>query len=162
MKPEKNKTLTAGSGFFRRLFLAAFGMALLLTLSGQMVRAADYPFDENYLCAEENGHQALLDDGAGLFTSEEKDELFDKLKSGLEQGNMVLVTTDEAGNNTAESLANTYYRNFYGQEDGAVFLIDMDNRMLWIKGFGTCGKTLTSSQANVITDNIYRSASAGA
>lgn len=41
------------------------------------------------------------------------------------------------------------------------FLIDMDNRNIWIHSDGAVYKVITTSYANTITDNVYRYASAG-
>ena len=45
--------------------------------------------------------------------------------------------------------------------NGTLFLIDMDNRELYIFSDGDVYRTVTTSYANVITDNIYTYASDG-
>lgn len=57
------------------------------------------------------------------------------------------------------SYADDFYHDSFGQTSGTLFLIDMDNREIYIFSDGAIYRTVTSSYANTITDNVYRYAS---
>ena len=45
--------------------------------------------------------------------------------------------------------------------DAVIYMIDMDNRLLWITGYGALKKNVTPDYANLITDNVYTYAGDG-
>ena len=51
------------------------------------------------------------------------------------------------------------YREKYGSESGTIFVIDMDNRNIWIHSNGAINRTINKAYAETITDNVYTYAS---
>ena len=49
-----------------------------------------------------------------------------------------------------------YYEKTFGWEDGAIFLVDMGDRLLLLQGHQNIDIMLTSSKCNSIMDNVYR------
>ncbi len=106
----------------------------------------------------DTGYEAVIEDNANLLTSEERNNLLEQMKGITEYGNAVFHST---GDNTssAASYAEYTYHNRYGSASGTLFLIDMDNRMIYIFSDGKVYKTITKGYANTITDNVYTYAS---
>ena len=49
----------------------------------------------------------------------------------------------------------------FGTDSGTLFVIDMDQRNIWIHSDGAVYEVITTAYANTITDNVYRYASKG-
>ena len=105
--------------------------------------------------------RVYIADGADLLTDSEEQELFDIMKEGVGYGNMVFVTINDAvGYNSSDYIEMLYQTTDVLQgTDAVIYLIDMDNRMLWISGYGSLKKIITPDYGNLITDNVYTYAS---
>lgn len=103
-------------------------------------------------------YQVIIEDGADLLTEEQESSLYKVMEDITEYGNVAFVSVAE-NSSSAESFARKFYSNQFGTGSGTVFLIDMDNRMIWIHSDGAIYKVVTTSYANTITDNVYRYAS---
>lgn len=99
-------------------------------------------------------------DDAHLLEEEEAQALAALMQDITVYGNVLFKTTDSNAADTA-SYAGEYYRKQVGTDSGILFLIDMDNRMIWIHSDGAVYRVITKSYANTITDNVYRYASDG-
>ena len=62
---------------------------------------------------------------------------------------------------STESYIKEFYRENFGNESGIVFLIDMDNRYIYLFSDGDIYDVVTKRYAEIITDNIYQYASDG-
>lgn len=60
---------------------------------------------------------------------------------------------------STESYIKSLYREKYGSESGTIFVIDMDNRNIWIHSNGAINRTINKAYAETITDNVYTYAS---
>lgn len=108
----------------------------------------------------ETGYRILLEDDAGLLTSEQAASLAERMKRITAWGNVAFKSIDE-NPGTTKSYIESYYREQFGRESGTIFLIDMDQRNIWLKNDGRISKVITNSYSDTITDNVYRSASRG-
>lgn len=106
----------------------------------------------------ETGYQVIIEDDADLLTPAQEKDLSDEMKEITRFGHALFKTID-LNDLSAEEFAQSFYRQTIDTESGTLFLIDMDNRMLWIHSDGDIYKTITTSYANTITDNVYRDAS---
>lgn len=106
----------------------------------------------------ETGYQVILEDDADLLKPSEEVDLGFEMKEITKFGHALFKTIDQNSLST-EEFARSFYRQTIDTESGTLFLIDMDNRMLWIHSDGNVYKTITTSYANTITDNVYRDAS---
>lgn len=112
---------------------------------------------------EENqatGYRAVIEDDANLLTKEQKDDLSAVMKDITVYGNVAFKTLSINSIST-ENYAEYYYEKLFDDDSGTLFLIDMDNRMLYIYSVGDVYKVITKAYANTITDNVYRYASDG-
>lgn len=108
----------------------------------------------------DTGYQIFVEDRAELLTMEQESELAESMQEITAYGNAAFVTIEENALST-ESFARSYYMDRFGTDSGTVFVIDMDNRNIWIHSDGAVYKVITTSYANTITDNVYRYASNG-
>ncbi len=103
-------------------------------------------------------YDVYIGDYADLLTDEEENELYYVMVEGAGSGNMVFMTIDDAGGYTSKDYIEMMYQttDVFRDTDAVIYLIDMDNRLLWITGYGSLKKVLTPDYANLITDNVYK------
>lgn len=136
----------------RFLLLAAFAITLL---SG--VRYTIYA--ETVYTNPDTGYVVNLRDDADLLTDEQEQGLAAQMESITAYGSVAFVSIDHNSYGSTASYARSYTdSNFYGST-GTVFVIDMDNREIYIDTTGSMRKQLTSAYARTITDNVYTYAS---
>lgn len=115
----------------------------------------------NYIDNYDTGYYAYVDDEADLLTNEQEMALVEQMYGITEYGYVFLKTID-SNYTSADSYAEEFLHGCIGRHvSGTVFLIDLDNRMLYIFSDGAIYKTVTKGKANTITDNVYKFASAG-
>ena len=108
---------------------------------------------------EDNGYDVYIEDDAELLMNYQEEKLLEIMKDITKYGGVALKTVDENPEYSTESLAKKFYREKFGTSSGVVFVIDMDNRYLYIFSDGEIYKTITKSYAEIITDNVYEYAS---
>lgn len=141
---------------FRLLLFAA----VLFLLAGACMVSAAYGSENSDLA---DGKTRVFDE-AGLFSEAEKSSMEEEIASMRKDMNMdvVIVTTDDAEGKSAEKYCEDFYinGNFGTGKDysGVIFLIDMDNRELYIAPVGTMNRFLTDKRWNEILDNAYEGA----
>ncbi len=108
-------------------------------------------------------YEVYIGDFSNLLSDEQEEELYNVMLDGIVYGNMVFVTTDYTeGYNTKDYIEKMYQTDERLKGTSAViYMIDMDNRLLWISGYGDARKTITPDYGNLITDNIYKYAKDG-
>lgn len=98
-------------------------------------------------------------DGAGLFTAEGVTALEARTRELREEMNMdlVVVTTDYAAGKTSEQYADEYYEaGGYGvgkSHSGALLLLDMDNREVYVSTEGAMIRFLTDDRIETMMDH---------
>ena len=106
----------------------------------------------------QTSYVAVIEDDAGLI--QDMNSVMEAMLPITEYGNVMLKTLDE-NDSSAAGFAERYLHSSFGTSSSVIFLIDMDNRKIYIYSDGAIYKTITPSKAEVITDNIYRYASKG-
>lgn len=109
---------------------------------------------------EATGYCAKVEDTAGLLSREQCSLLLEDMKGITAYGNVAFHSTDR-NSTTASSYAQQYYYSQFGSDSGTIFLIDMNNRMLYIFSNGSVYRIITKGRADTITDNIYTYATNG-
>lgn len=104
---------------------------------------------------QETGYYVYIDDSEGLLSESEKEMVVEEMKSFTEYGNAVFVSANLKPGQ-AEKYAANYYEKTFSGEDGAIFLVDMGDRLLLLQGHQNIDIMLTSSKCNSIMDNVYR------
>lgn len=119
--------------------------------------------DYYYYVNEDSGYEVLVDDRANLLSESEENALTDIMYyDGASYGNMVFLTCSDAHSMTASDYQWYTYNSVYGDgSSGVVFLIDMDNRKIWMQGYGDLSDKIDVDTANSIADKIYTYASDG-
>ncbi|MDK2965990.1 MULTISPECIES: TPM domain-containing protein [Lacrimispora] len=111
--------------------------------------------------------QSRVFDDADLFSTEEKEEFESTIQSIQKEMNMdvVIATTQDTGGKSAKDYAENFYieRKFGTGSDyrGVLFLIDMDNREMYILPVGKMNRFLTDKRWNAILDDAYEAVSGG-
>ncbi len=105
------------------------------------------------------GYSVIVEDDADLLTEEQEIDLAVVMKEITAYGNVAFKSIAHNSTST-EGFAKSYYKELFGSRSGTLFLIDMDNRNIWIYSDGAVYKVITRAYANTITDNVYRYASA--
>lgn len=127
---------------------------------------AEFEYDEDYdvESTEEvvGQYKIIIEDDADLLSDEEEKQLLKDMRPLSEYGNIVFKSISSNSTTTA-AYARNYYHSTFGRAvtNGSLFLIDMDNREIYIFSDGNNYKLINSSKAYLITDNIYKMASAG-
>lgn len=137
------------SGMLLSLWL--FATALIMFFSPTNILANTY---EN----GETGYEAIIVDEARILSSEEESKLLKEMEGITEYSNVAFVSVAENRYST-ERLAEKLNEQYFGGASGIVFIIDMDNRYIWIDSMGAARKTITTDYAQSITDNVYSYAS---
>ena len=114
----------------------------------------------SYIKEEINGNTLLIDDKAALFSEDEINSLHDIMKDSTQYGHIAFVTLNENSYST-QTFARDFYHTTFGTQSGTLFVIDMDNRYMYIFSDGQNYKVINSSKADSITDNVYKYATQG-
>ena len=110
----------------------------------------------------ETGFTALVSDAENLLSTEEKQKLLEEMKSLTQYGNVMFASVRQTAIKDPTSLArNVYERSFGSRSSGTLFLIDMGARNITLFNSGSNYDVISRTDANVITDNVYRFASGG-
>ena len=103
----------------------------------------------------ENEADVYIDDGAGLFDEEQYAQVKAAMLRVTSLYPVALVTTgDTGGYYTTESYAVSKFRDLYGSGKGILFVIDMQNRYLYLYTDNGNSK-LSVSKCDTVTDNVY-------
>ena len=102
----------------------------------------------------------VIQDDADLLTEEEEAALYQDMLPLCEYGTPLFWTSYETGN--YEKLADRFYHARLSRgENGMLFAINMASRQLTVFTDGDVYRIITRSEAETITDNVFRMASAG-
>lgn len=113
---------------------------------------------EPYINPETN-YKVVIEDDANLLTEEELNKLQEEMKDLTIYGNIIFKTSYSHDYYSTSSFASNYYHDNFGTTSGTLFLIDMQNREIYIFSDGENYNSVTSAKATIITDNIYKYAS---
>ena len=146
------------------IFLSAFCAFLLFVKSAALTAHASETMEDTDSLygivyeSDATGYRVLIEDDAYLLDDYEKAALLNDMKPITAYGNIAFKSTSYNSMSTS-SYAADYYESVFGSQSGAVFLIDMDNREIYIYSDGSLHRTITNSTARIITDNVYTYAS---
>lgn len=139
-----------------RTVIAGIFATILFMVSATVTHAQTE--GSTYYTNPETGYRVVIEDDAELLTSSERNDLAAVMEEITEYGNVAFKTIDE-NNYSTDFYADKFYHNTFDKDSGVLFLIDMDNRNIWIFSDGRIYKTVTKSYADTVTDNVYRYAS---
>lgn len=136
-------------------------LAFFIVLSPTCVSASEsHPVTPIYTNSE-TGYDIYVDDKADLLTDAQEEALLTNMEAITVYGNAAFVSISENPYHDTNRYAKDYATTYFGSENGTVFLIDMDERYIWIYSSGEIYDIVTTAYANTITDNSYRYASDG-
>ena len=140
-----------------RKFILLLASILLMGALLAVPAFADEYDEVNYYENPETGYFAMVIDDAYLLTSSETEKLIAEMKPITEYGDVLFCSTND-NPYTAERYA-AYMCEEYCSYNCTIFLIDMDNRKIYIYSEGDIYDVITSGYASSITDNVYTYAS---
>lgn len=105
---------------------------------------------------EDTGNWVQIEDYAHLF--EDKSGILNKAEYVTAYTNVLIYTTDN-NPGTSSSLCKSLGESYFGKGNGVVFLIDMDNRYIYVWGHNNTYDVIDERVGNTITDNCYDYAS---
>lgn len=146
------------------LFLCMFFSLTLLFVPANTAWAdestnSETTYEPDVTHNKETGYYLRLDDRADLLTSTEETKLKKAMEPITAYGNVAFVSISTNPEYSTKRYAEKYYEEHFGYSSGIIFLIDMEERYIWIHSNGEIYKTITTSYANTITDNVYSYAS---
>lgn len=141
-----------------KMLWAIIWIAIVWQLAGVNAFAKDNGFAEEKYRNDVTGYQVIIEDEAELLSEQEEEALAEIMEDITAYGNVAFKSIDYNEYST-ERYIKAYYNEMFGSKSGTVFLIDMDNRNIWIYSNGDIYRVITDSYADTITDNIYRYAS---
>lgn len=105
-------------------------------------------------------------DQADLLTSQEEEELENLAKQYSDEWSMnfLAVTTEDAEGKSSMDYADDFYDACFpenSEEDGVLFLIDMDNREIYLSTSGEAIRYLTDSRIERILDEAFEEVADG-
>lgn len=106
-------------------------------------------------------------DYAGLFDEDEQadlEELAERLEGEMDAAVLVLTVEESGGRSPQETADSFYFDNGFDEdygEDGLVFLIDMDNREIYLGTYGSMIDVLTDRRIQMVLDEAYDGVSRG-
>lgn len=105
----------------------------------------------------------IVDDGAGLLPEETERELQNQARELSEDTGyqFMLVTAEDAQGKEAREYAEDYYMDHQITLDGVIYLIDMDNREIYIATSGQMRYYLTDSRVDHLLDQAFDAVSEG-
>ncbi|MBQ6400388.1 MAG: TPM domain-containing protein [Clostridia bacterium] len=101
----------------------------------------------------------IIRDDADLLSASEEEALREAMLPVCEYGTPVFWTTTQSGNYWTKAK-NLYYR-LLGNDSGALFVIDMNERKLALLTDGAVRRVISDGDANSIVDNVFRFARGG-
>jgi uncharacterized protein len=107
------------------------------------------------------GYEAIVKDDADLMTDSEEKELLELLSDVTDYCNAAVVTIDENPYYNTQKYAENYSDSTFGGKSAVVFVVNMEDRYIYLDSAGSARSRITSSYADTITDNVYRYASKG-
>ena len=132
---------------------------LISMIAIKVYGASSYNYNkENTTQASKN---LKIFDYADLLTDNEEEEIYTQIRSYISEKNMdmVIVTIDDNDKNSAMEYADDFYDyNDFGigeDKSGVLFLIDMDNRKMWISTTGRAKNIYKSATIDKILDYTY-------
>ena len=110
------------------------------------------------------GYQLIVEDEAGLLTASEDEwrVFYSTLGEITESCNIAFYSTYSNPYSSTARLAEEKNEEFFGAgTNSIIFVIDMDERVIYLDSMGSMKKYITKAHANTITDNTYRYATKG-
>ena len=108
-----------------------------------------------------NSFLVVIDDKADLLTDSQEEALLDVMIPLTEYGHIGFFSTNDNYTSPKYYVEEQSHNNFGRMHSQSAFLIDMDNREIFVYSDGSNYKVITNSKGSTIADNIYTYATAG-
>lgn len=133
---------------------AVAGVALLLLI--QVL----FSSDAYAITRVVNDRKGIIDDGAELFTAEQEKLLLERITKILDRGNAAVITVSE-NSGAAREIAESKYRELFGNANGTLLLIDADSGSIQFFSRGENNSIINDGRSREITDSVSQYAEKG-
>lgn len=139
------------------LFATLAAVTLIISFCPMESVHAETLVGDNYYNNTYTGYAAVIIDGADYLSESEENELLDKMKELTDYTNVIYLTDE---NNTyalesySEGIAEAAAYSLFDRDESVVVYV-VDNEYDYIYAQGSAMRTITSSKAYNITDNVY-------
>lgn len=103
----------------------------------------------------------ILRDDASLFRDSQEADILEIMQDLSEYGNVAVYTIRQNRFDDTSEYAADLYGKLFDEESGLLFIIDMDQREIYVETDGYIGSFISRGRARVLTDNAYRLATSG-
>ncbi|MBO4398860.1 MAG: TPM domain-containing protein [Lachnospiraceae bacterium] len=103
----------------------------------------------------------ILRDDASLFRDSQEADILEIMQDLSEYGNVAVYTIRQNRYGDTADYAENLYANLFDEDSGLLFIIDMDQREIYVETDGYIGSFISRGRARVLTDNAYRLATNG-
>ncbi|MBR4544209.1 MAG: TPM domain-containing protein [Lachnospiraceae bacterium] len=148
---------------FRKQIIVIMSLVLFIGFSLSFnAMAADHYIDPAIYYYEnpDTGYIAAIQDMAWIFSEDQKKEIIEEIAPVTEYGNAFLFTTDEPVLAT-DDFALKAYTGVFGNDSGVMIVEDVNGRTIQMRTFGEIGKAVTSSEINIIVNDVLKYAEDG-
>lgn len=142
---------------YKALWNTVLTLALLLTiLSPLAVHAGEKEYEN-----DDTGYTAIVNDEGDVLDSSSERDLMKEMRDITDYGNVCflsVVAKGYADDDVARELADAYYQDEFGTDDGLIVAIVLDGDRkggctVWLEAYGGVYQVINSSYALTITDN---------
>ena len=119
-----------------------------------------FSFYPKVYAEDEKQYNLIIEDDANLLSEEDKQKLSEEMQPLTNYGHIIFKSINENDKSTKEYVEN-YYHNRYQNDSGTIFLVDMQNRYIYLFSDGENNTKITESVAQTIVDDGATYASSG-
>jgi uncharacterized protein len=145
---------------FKKIFALTMLIVMIICCTSQYVHATNLP--------SKNGNQTTITIGkshiyihdlANLMTSQEENDLVESIRDKCEQTeyNVLFLTTNETNGKSTMVYSDDYMDALFpvGTENNIAFIIDMDNREIYINTMGEAIRQISDNEIDKALDRGY-------
>lgn len=143
-----------------------FRVLRILAIAAVLVMLVPFVLDLIRGLAEEESapvpgtYRVTIVDRAELLTEAQEENLAKAMRNVAAYHPVAFFSVNYSGGRSASRLAEILFDEVFPEKNGILFLIDMDNREIWLQKANN-NRNLTTALCNTVTDNVYRYASFG-
>lgn len=140
------------------VFVILISLSMFTSFAAE--KKASHKRSEAQYTNPETGYQVLIKDDDDLLNSSDEKKLVEEMMPLTKYGHAILWTTDINVSDYLEQ-ARKERKACYEFDSASIFMINMGSRKLCIQSYGDLLKSINSSKARSITDNVSHYATAG-
>lgn len=134
----------------RKTIVALILCAVIAAFFSPEAVKADLTFSNS-----DSGYTAVIEDSADLLSEADEQGIKELMEELTRYCNVGLVTTDDNPCYNTQQFAERRNDELFRGSSAVLFMIDMDERYIYLDSIGAARNRITSAYADSITDNVY-------